>query len=215
MRIASPDARRLFGAAKSKRVIGVGVGLVAITTAGTLAAAVGYNTATPAEPPPTAAANPPPPTQPPGLVEFNDPRSGIALGYPSSWTRLDSGDAQVPLLVADGSHSFMVRVLDLPTQVGPSELPAAKPFTDQIVMSNGSVKLIAHPEQITLAGLPGYFYFYSFTDPATGATGAHSHFFLFKGTRMISIVFQAVPEEQFKGGAATFDEITRTFRVIE
>ena len=107
----------------------------------------------------------------------------------------------------------MVRVMDLPTQVGPRELPAAKPVTDKIVMSNGSVKLIAEPEQITLAGLPGYFYFYSFTDPATGATGAHSHFFLFKGTRMISIVFQAVPEEQFQSGAATFDQITRTFRV--
>jgi hypothetical protein len=215
MKIASPDGRRLLGAAKSKRVIALGVGVVAITTAGAFAAVVGQNAAPAVLPPAASAGNQPAsPPMPAGFVEFQHPTAGFALSYPADWARLDSGDPQVPLLVQGGPHSFLVRVMDLPTQVGPRELPAAKPFTDQVVMSNGSVKLIAEPQQITLAGLPGYFYFYSFTDPASGAAGAHSHFFLFKGTTMISIVFQTVPAEQFGSGAATFDQVTRTFRVF-
>ncbi|MCA1683766.1 MAG: hypothetical protein LC708_01360, partial [Actinobacteria bacterium] len=66
-----------------------------------------------------------------------------------------------------------------------------------------------------LAGLPGYFYFYSFQDPGTGQRGAHSHFFVFKGQTLITLVFQALPAEQFPPAATTFDEITGSFRVLE
>ncbi|MGH3566993.1 MAG: hypothetical protein ACRDRH_13365 [Pseudonocardia sp.] len=202
-----------------KRAVAVGVGVATVATAGVLAVGVGQRAATPAGPPPgastTAASTTPaePPAQAPGLVEFRSPEVGFALGYPSTWTRLDPADPQVPLLAAQGPHSFLVRVLDLPAEIGSPELPTTRQLTDEIVMSDPSVKLLAEPHQITMAGLPGHFYFYNFTDPATGLTGAHSHFFLFKGKTMIALVFQTLPADRFKDGAATFDQITGTFRM--
>lgn len=185
-----------------------------MATAGVLAVGVGQHAATPAGPPagaPTTAAEPA--AQAPGLVEFRSPGVGFALDYPSDWTRLAPPDPQVPLLATQGPHSFLVRVLDLPTEIGAQELSAARKLTDEIVMSDPSVKLLTEPQQVNMAGLPGYFYFYNFTDPTTGLTGAHSHFFLFKGKTMIVLVFQTLPADRFKDGATTFDQITGTFRV--
>jgi len=164
--------------------------------------------------PPAAAS--PPPAPPPGFVEFRDPPSGFALAYPAAWTRLPSPDPQVPLLVAQGDQgSFQVRVVGLDTPVAPQDLGALKQLTDQIITnSGGSAKLLAQPQQILLAGLPGYLYLYSFQDAGSGQTGVHSQVFLFKGKMMISLVFQAVPADQFQGLAPTFDQITGSFRVL-
>jgi hypothetical protein len=64
------------------------------------------------------------------------------------------------------------------------------------------------------AGLPGYFYFYSFKDPASGQEGVHSHYFLFKGPTMISFVFQALPKDDFQRLANVFDEVIGTFTIF-
>ncbi len=170
----------------------------------------------PQPPPPQAAAEPSSPNSPPtDFVEFRSEQAGIALSYPKSWTRLKSDDPQVALVAAKNPQEvFLVRTVRLDTAVGPGQLPAAKKLADRIVNSNKSVKLLAEPAQIELAGLPGYFYFYSFEDPQSKQTGAHSHFFLFDGKKMITIVFQAVPLEQFRQVAPTFDKITNSFRLL-
>ncbi|MPZ65598.1 MAG: hypothetical protein GEU83_08795 [Pseudonocardiaceae bacterium] len=167
-------------------------------------------------PPPAAAAEPSSPNSPPGeVVEFRSEQAGFALSYPKSWTRLQSEDPQVELVAAKNQQdSFLVRVVELETAVGPEQLPQAKKLADDIVNSNESVELLAEPAQIELAGLPGYFYFYSFEDAATKQTGAHTHFFLFDGKKMITIVFQSVPKEQFPQTAPTFDQITSSFRLL-
>lgn len=152
---------------------------------------------------------------PPGFVEFQDPKAGFAIAYPAAWQRLRSPDPQVPLLVAQtAQNSFQVRVVELGLPVGPQDLATAKQLTDQIVNAGDTVKLLAQPKEIHLAGLPGFFYLYSFLDPSSGLTGVHSHFFLFQGKNMISLVFQAVPLDQFKSLAPTFDQITGSFRVL-
>jgi len=214
MKKSAAGARDVLGALTGKRVVAVGVGVVAVATAGVLAVGVGQRAAAPAGPPTgasTTAAGAA--AQPSGLVEFQSPEVGFALAYPSDWTRLDPADPQVPLLATRGPHSLLVRVLDLPTETASPELSAARQLTDKMVMSDASVTLLAEPQQITLGGLPGYFYFYNFTDPTTGLTGVHSHSFLFKGKTMIVLVFQTLPAGQFKDGATTFDQITGTFRV--
>ncbi len=206
--------RNALSALTGKRAVAIGISVAAIAAVGAVAigvATVGTGAGAPAAG--ASAGVPAPPVQPPSLAEFRSPQTGFALGYPTDWTRLQSADPQVPLIATRGPYSFLVRLVDLPTQIGPQDLAAARALTDGIVMSDPSVKLLAQPQQISMAGLPGYFYFYTFTDPATGLTGAHSHFFLFKGKTMIVLVFQAVPAEQFKGGATTFDQITGTFRV--
>ena len=63
-------------------------------------------------------------------------------------------------------------------------------------------------------GLPGYFYFYSFKDPASGQEGVHTHYFLFKGSTMISVVFQALPKDSFQGLAHLYDDVIGSFKVL-
>lgn len=192
----------------------VAVALVAVALAA-FGAGIGPRATGSGGPPPPAAAEPSTqPGRPPGFLEFQDPAVGFAVSYPADWTRVESADPQITLLVAkDSQISFQVRVLDLRMPVGPPELPAAKQVTDQIVMADKSVKILAQ-QRIDLAGLPGYYYLYTFTDPATGQTGAHSHFFLFKGKAMIAIVFQAIPTDRFRDASKTFDRITGSLRVF-
>lgn len=156
------------------------------------------------------AATPGTPAAPSGFADFHGP--GFVVGYPSDWTRLAPGDPSVALLATGGADSFMVRVLRLPAPVDPAALPPARPFTDEIQRSSESVRLLEPPKRITLAGLPGYFYFYTFRDAASGRIAAHSHFFLFAGRQVISLVFQALPADRFPADAALFDRITASFR---
>lgn len=152
---------------------------------------------------------------PPGFVGFQDPQAGFAIAYPAAWQRIPSSDPQVPLLVAQSAaNSFQIRVVELALPVGPPDLAMVKQLTDQIVNTGASVKLLAQPKEIQLAGLSGYFYLYSFLDPSSGLTGVHSHYFLFRGKTLISMVFQAVPLNQFQSLAPTFDQISSSFRVF-
>jgi hypothetical protein len=154
--------------------------------------------------------------KPAGFSEFRSEQAGFQLAYPSTWTKLSPRDPQVLLLVSQGTQaSFLVRVNELPEPIGPPQLPAAKQLTDKIVTSNKSVQMITDPKPLTLGGLPGFFYFYSFKDPTTGQEGAHSHFFLFNGKTMISMVFQALPKERFSESAKTFDQIAASFQALK
>ena len=150
------------------------------------------------------------------LTEFRHEQTGIALSYPSSWVSLKTNDPQILLLASDGpQNSFLLRAVELPNNVGQQDLAAAKQLTDQIVGANKTAQLLVEPKQVEMAGLPGYWYFYSFQDEATGQRGAHSHFFLFKGNTMIAMVFQTVPLEKFQESAPSFDKVTGSFRVLE
>ncbi|HEY4008161.1 MAG TPA: hypothetical protein VGM60_23680 [Pseudonocardia sp.] len=194
-----------------KRLVLLAAGLVVAAGLATFAAGYGQRLIEPNQQPPAAAA----PSAPsaPGFTEFIQPQPGFALSYPAAWARLPSPDPQVPLLASNrAGFSMQARVLSLQTAIGPAQLDAVQQFTDRVVKSNSSVKVLVGPQKINLGGLPGYFYFYTFTDPSTGQPGAHSHFFLFKGTTMIALVFQAVPADTFQAGSGTFDQITASFR---
>jgi hypothetical protein len=154
------------------------------------------------------------------LVEFRDKKAGWAISYPKNWNVLQSQDADVVLVVSEkppelnNGGSILGRDLTLGTPVDEAKLPAAKEVTDKIVTSGEGIQMLAQPTIIHQAGLPGYFYFYSFKDPATGQEGVHTHYFLFKGSTMISFVFQALPKDNFQALAHLFDEVIGSFRVL-
>jgi hypothetical protein len=155
-------------------------------------------------------------SKPAGFSEFRSEQAGFELAYPSNWTKLSPKDPQILLLLSQGTQdSFLVRASELQEPVGPQQLPAARQMTDKIVTSNKSIQLVTDPKQIEIGGLPGFFYFYSFKDPTTGQEGAHSHFFLFNGKTMISMVFQSLPKEHFSESAKTFDQITASFHSLK
>jgi hypothetical protein len=154
------------------------------------------------------------------LVEFRHEQAGFALSYPKAWIRPESSDPQVVLIAAEkdpGENqggSILVRVSPLETSVGREQLGEARKVTDAIVTSGNGVELKAEPAEVEQGGLPGLFYFYTFDDPVSRQRGAHSHYFLFRGQAMISLVFQALPEADFIRLAPLFDRVADSFRVL-
>jgi hypothetical protein len=155
-----------------------------------------------------------------GLVEFRDEKAGWAISYPKVWTRLQSHDADVALVVSEKAPelntggSILARDLTLGAPVTEANLAAAREVTDKVVTGGQGTQQLAQPTVVHQGGLPGYFYFYRFKDPATGRDGVHTHYFLFKGSTMISFVFQALPKEDFPGLATVYDQVMSSFRVL-
>jgi hypothetical protein len=152
------------------------------------------------------------------LVEFRDEKAGWAISYPRDWNRLQAKDNDIALVVSEkpaeqnAGGSILARNVTLAAAVNDSNLAAAKEVTDGVVSGDG-IQHITQPTVVHQGGLPGYFYFYSFKDPASGQEGVHSHYFLFKGSTMISVVFQALPKDDFQRLANLFDQVIGSFRV--
>ncbi|MFN2388207.1 MAG: hypothetical protein ABR575_01170, partial [Actinomycetota bacterium] len=169
----------------------------------------------PGSPPPSASpsAGPSPAAIPPGFVEVRDDGGRFSIAYPAGWKRLGSPDPDVRLVAAGAQDdSLLVRTTRLGFRVGAGQLPAVRKLTDRIVQSGKGVRILSGPQEVEVGGLPGWFYFYSFKDPATGRRGAHSHYFLFRGRTMLGIVFQTIPAERFPRLAPVFDQIVGTFQ---
>jgi hypothetical protein len=155
----------------------------------------------------------PAPSKAKAFVRFRDTAGGISILRPAGWRRVVSPDPQVRLLAEGDGASMQVRMANLGIQVGPESLGPAKKLTDRLVRSAGGAKPLRPPRRVTLAGLPGYLYIYTFRDPATGAQGAHAHYFLFRGQSLLTIVFQVVPADGFARLAPLFDRLGETLRV--
>ena len=156
---------------------------------------------------------------PANMVEFRDEKAGWAISYPKDWNRLEPKSADIALVVSEkpaqqnAGGSILARNLTLGAPVTDANLAAAREVTDKIVTGDG-IQHITQPTAVHQAGLPGYFYFYSFKDPASGQEGVHSHYFLFKGSTMISFVFQALPKDDFSRLAGQYDQVIGSFKVL-
>ncbi len=213
----------LWNVIRRRRVLAIAIGVVLAIGLATSAAIVGRGLFTPDQS--AKASNATNTTnrsdvstksKPAGFTEFRNDKAGFELAFPANWTKLSPKDPSVLLLLAQGTQdSFLVRANELQEPVGPQQLPAARQVTDKLVTSNKSVTMITDPKQIELGGLPGFFYFYNFKDAATGQEGSHSHFFLFNGKTMISMVFQTLPKERFAESAKTFDQIAASFHALK
>ena len=89
-------------------------------------------------------------------------------------------------------------------------LSIVRKYTDGLLSADERAKQLVPPVAVTAGGLPGWRYRYTFGSGASG--GAHDHYFLFKGDRMIQLVFQAVPAERLPSVARVFDSIAASFR---
>ncbi|MCP9490539.1 MAG: hypothetical protein MSC31_11775 [Solirubrobacteraceae bacterium MAG38_C4-C5] len=194
------EARVGVGPATRRRWIAAGVAVVILV--GGAAMLIGRELITPDLPdPPARAAD--------GLVAFADPQAGISISHPPGWRRIASADPAVALLAEGDGASMLVRTADLGVEVG--NLDTAKEVSDDLVRA-GQPTLLRPPKQVTLGGLPGYLYLYTFPDAATGQRGAHAHYFLFRDQTLITVVFQTVPAEGFATLAPLFDRIAETLR---
>ena len=137
-----------------------------------------------------------------------------SLAYPAVWTRLPTpaGDPEVALRAASGTAmSLLVRVTKLGlAKVTTRTLPIVRKLTDELVASDPRSEQLSAPVAVTVGGLPGYRYRYRFGNGAD--SGAHVHYFLFKGVQMIQLVLQALPAERLPQVEPVFDRIVSTFR---
>ena len=149
-----------------------------------------------------------------GWVLFRDPAGAFEGSYPAGWHRLTPGNAGVVLIATgpDGA-SMLVRKAALSSPVLAANLGAARKLTEQLVRGGPDVVLLRQPQQITLGGLPGYLYLYTFANASTGQRGAHAQYFLFDGKTMITFVFQALPAASIYSLAPLFDRIAGRLRV--
>ena len=200
----------------------VGLGLVLIAGVGTWMAAVRDTGGRPM-PPSTQARSVdavPAPARPDELVEFRHDQVGFALSYPKAWVRATAPNPQIVLVAAEHDPaknlggSILVRVTPLDTPVGKAQLGETRKATDALVTSSEGVVLKAEPAEIEQGGLPGLYYLYTFRDPVSGLVGAHSHYFLFRGSTMISIVFQSLPDGDFGRLARLFDRVAGSLRAL-
>jgi hypothetical protein len=143
-----------------------------------------------------------------------DPDAGFLIDYPATWKQYQSQDPKVQFLAGpDGTDFVQVRVVaPLPVSIPAGDTQVMKRITDSLL--SGQAIDIAQESQVTLAGLPGYQYVYTFRDAASGQTGVHIHDFLFQGNRLVTLVFQALPESRLKALAAAFDQVRSRFRVL-
>jgi len=143
------------------------------------------------------------------MTVFRDPPNGITIEYPRSWKRVEVPVAEYRLALDAGNNvAFTLRVVPIQTPATPQNLQNFKAVTDGLVASNPTVTVLKE-QAISLNGMLGYYYFYTFTDGAVQAV--HAHYFLFSGNKMNILVFQTLPDD-FEPLAATFDRVAESFR---
>ena len=149
-----------------------------------------------------------------GLVRHVDPAAGFVIDYPASWRQYQSQDPKVQFLAGpDGTDFVQVRVVaPLPVSIPAGDTQVMKRITDSLLA--GQPIDIVQEAEVTVAGLPGYQYVYAFRDSASGQAGVHIHDFLFQGDRLVTLVFQALPETRLKALAPAFDQVRSRFRVL-
>jgi hypothetical protein len=199
-----------------RKIVVAVISLMVVAGAGTLLS-VSRDRDTPRMPAATQARSVTPTAE---LTEFRDEQAGFGLSYPTAWVRATAPNPQIVLVAAEHDPaknlggSILVRVTPLDAPVGKAQLGEARKATDALVASSDGVALRAEPAETEQGGLPGLYYLYTFRDPVSGQTGVHSHFFLFKGSTMISVVFQALPQDDFARLASLFDRVAGSLRTL-
>lgn len=189
-------------------VVSVVVGRSAVSTPATTPTGASV----PADP---GAVTPAAPAVPDGFVTFNDVLNGFSIAYPRTWARLQPKDEGVRLLVADGTRrSLLIRAERSPVDqtVTTQSLGIVRGLTDRLVQADRRVKVLGEPEPITLDGVPGYRYRYTFASGPNGQRGAHVHYFLFRSDRrLITMVFQVPSAAALRRDSGLLDRIAGTF----
>lgn len=158
----------------------------------------------------------PTPAEPsrPATVRFADTLTDVAISYPATWVRRTPRDQGVRILASspDGSAavSVSVRKSGLEEPVTQETLPIVRSLTDDLLKADTRITALADPVAVTLGGLPGYRYTYTYR-MADNTEGAHIHYYLFKGDRLVQIVLQAVPASKLPALRPTFERIADTF----
>jgi hypothetical protein len=188
------------GAAGTTGAAGAGAGASATTPASGTTAGSGLSASTGA------------PDSHAPLTAFADRAGGFRMAYPRGWTRLQSKDAGVRLLASGpNGASLLVRLATLGVAVNGKTLDQVEALTTAKLKAQRGLQIVAGPKLLSINNLPGFLFIYSFVDPTTGRSAAHSQITLFSGKRMYTLVYQTAAAATLVTLAPLFDQVTDTF----
>ncbi len=147
----------------------------------------------------------------PALVPYTDPVGGFAISHPAGW-QVEQVAGGV-LLRVGGQDAVSVKRTELAKPVDATNLEDMRAVTDAVLGAPEAGLDVLQTEPTTLGGLPGVHYLYTFD--AAGTRGAHTHWFVFSGRTMFTLVFQALPDTGFAALASAFDAVAASFRTLE
>ncbi len=158
----------------------------------------------------------PTPSEPsrPATTRFADTLTDVAISYPATWEMRTPEDQAVRILASspDGSAgiSVSVRKSGVESAITDETLPVVRPLSDDLLKADNRITAIAEPVAVTVGGLPGWRYRYTYR-MQDKTEGAHVHYFLFKDQRLVQLVLQAVPASRLRELQPTFDRVADTF----
>ena len=150
------------------------------------------------------------------FVPLADPATGVKLSVPRDWVQYSTKDLPDKALrlsvgIPNTGDTVVVRVSSYSTEITEANLGDQKNVFDQLLGAENIQVFVNQPTK--LGGLPALFYVYRFTDQATGKAGIHAHYFVFQGRKMVSLIFQALPETRYETLAPTFDTVANSLEV--
>lgn len=139
------------------------------------------------------------------FITVNDKEAGFTVSYPEKWAELAPASGEQRLLLsAGGQNYFQVKV----RPVDPATVD------QQIAEALKDVKMVTDPRQFQLNGVKTYYFlYYTPITEKSPTEGVHAHYFVINGDVLYTMVFQALPTEQFSALAPTFDQVAESFRV--
>ncbi len=156
----------------------------------------------------------PAPAVPRDFIPFEDEETGIKLSIPKDWPQFSTKDLdpsyRLLLGVPNAKDTLRVRMNAYSEEVTQANIGDQRAVIDAI-LADETVSILA-TETLTINGMPTLFYVYRFTSE-TGEAGIHAHFFVFQGKKMVTMVFEAVPETRYPLLAPVFDAIKDTLVV--
>lgn len=139
------------------------------------------------------------------FITVNDKEAGFTVSYPEKWSELAPASGEQRLLLsAGGQNYFQVKV----RPVDPATVD------QQIAEALADVKMVTDPRQFQLNGVKTYYFlYYTPVTEDSPTEGVHAHYFLINGDVLYTMVFQALPTDQFSALAPVFDQVAESFQV--
>lgn len=191
--------------------------IVAVLAIGVGAYVLGQKQARDADPPAATGTSVPPTTNfvlPKDFAPFDDPETGIKLAVPKDWVVYSTKDLdrsyRLLVGVPNAKDNLRVRMNAYSTAVTKENITDQQAVVDSI-FADEKIQILAR-ETPVVNGMPALYYVYKFND-AQNEPGFHAHFFVFQGKKMVSLVFEAVPEARFALLAPVFDQIANSLQV--
>lgn len=144
------------------------------------------------------------------FVTYRDFETNFTMRYPRAWHRTEVPNREIRLQLTD-DRQVAVRVQVRRTEVAttPANVGNLDAVMSGLIVDDSRV-LTKDP--VTINGLIGFRYIYTFTDAETGLEQAHLHYFLYQGHKLNSIVFAVVPSSDFAKFEGIFDQMINSFQ---